>query len=389
MSGTSLDGLDIAACEFWYTDKEKTEWAYKIASAECFEYDAEWKQKLGTAHTLSGAELIALDKAYGQYIGEQVKAFLRLHGFQADLIASHGHTIFHDPARQISFQLGHGAAIHAETGIGTVCDFRSVDVSLGGQGAPLVPVGDSLLFGSYTACLNLGGIANISYAQGSNRMAYDICGCNLILNMLAQEKGLEYDKGGRLASTGKVNAALLDGLNNWAYLQKSPPKSLDKETMLAELKPVLQMHEMTTADKLATVCEHIAIQMSNATSILNGNILVTGGGALNDYLISKIENKCKMKVVVPEKNIVAYKEALVFAFLGLLRAQGNNNVLASVTGAKRNNLGGALYGGLPQKLFIDEKKSFNWLYILMFPLLLELLIFLVFKMLGQPLTAWP
>jgi len=344
MSGTSLDGLDIAFCSFFLNEKQ--EWGYMIEKTDCVQYDAAWKESLGNAHNLSGLQLMALHQQYGRFIADSVNGFIRKHGLQPDLIASHGHTIFHDPGQMLSFQLGHGAAIYAGTGIPVVCDFRSVDVSLGGQGAPLVPIGDALLFKQYECCLNLGGIANISYDRAGKRIAYDICGCNLLLNMIAQQKGYAFDSGGAWARLGTIDTALLLKLNKWDYLQKQAPKSLDKETMLAELGPIIQSSRVSFEDKLATIVEHIAIQIAKATEGHIGTLLMTGGGAFNGFLVERIQEKTTPSCLVPDENLVNYKEALIFAFLGLLRARGEVNTLASVTGAKTDSIGGAIYGAL-------------------------------------------
>jgi len=344
MSGTSLDGLDIAFCRFEL--KDNGNWEYQIEEAECIEYDEYWQNQLNDAPNLSGYHLMVLHKDYGQFIGERVNNFTRKNDLKPDLISSHGHTVFHDPGNRLSFQLGDGAAIYATTSIPTVCDFRALDVCLGGQGAPLVPIGDALLFKEYHYCLNLGGIANISFDKNGKRLAYDICGCNLLLNKLAVEKGLSYDKNGILGSQGKINDTLLLQLNAWSYLSSSPPKSLDKETMLGELLPIINGSHCSVEDKLATVVEHISYQVSNAIAAAGKNILITGGGVFNRFLMEKIREKSKVNCIVPDEKLIQYKEALIFAFLGLLRVRNEVNSLATVTGAKQNSMGGALYGAI-------------------------------------------
>jgi len=343
MSGTSLDGLDLAFCQFDYEDAKG--WSFKIVAAECYPYSQSWKQKLNDAHLLSGLDLLLLDQEYGQYIGEIIVSFKDKFNADPDFIASHGHTVFHRPDKRLSFQMGSGASIYAKTGIPVVCDFRSVDVNLGGQGAPLVPAGDAILFKEYDYCMNLGGIANISFDKEGIRLAYDICGCNLLLNALANEIGLEYDESGKIAETGVINNELLDMLDQWDYYQKSAPKSLDKETMLSELLPLIQDFPVSIADKLATVSEHITFQISKAIEKDAGSVLITGGGALNKTLVSKIKKKTILKVIVPDEELIHFKEALIFAFLGVLRVLNQNNTYASVTGASHDSIGGAIYGG--------------------------------------------
>jgi anhydro-N-acetylmuramic acid kinase len=344
MSGTSLDGLDIAFCTFYLKDNQS--WIYKIIAAECIDYTAEWKSKLQDAVKLNGQDLLLLHREYGFYLGGQVMDFIEIHAVAPDLVSSHGHTIFHDPKNKLTFQLGDGAALHAATNIPVVCDFRSVDVSLGGQGAPLVPVGDELLFSEYDFCLNLGGIANISYKKENKRLAYDICGCNLLLNTFARENGKEYDENGNLARSGKVSQDLLNALNNWNYYSESLPKSLDKETMLQELLPLTRSFQLPIEDTLATLVEHIAIQVGKSIGDAKGKMLITGGGAFNKFLVERIQKHSEVSCIIPDEETVNFKEALIFAFLGVLRSRNEVNCLASVTGASRDNIGGAVYGPL-------------------------------------------
>ncbi len=345
MSGTSLDGLDIACCRFESDHVEK--WGYEITVSYCKDYDKIWKGKLGKAHLLSGQDLMLLNAEYGSFIGNEINAFIKEHQLEPNLIASHGHTVFHQPENKLSFQIGAGSAIYAVTGVPVVSDFRSVDVNLGGQGAPLVPVGDALLFAEYAFCLNLGGIANISFDNNGKRIAFDICGCNLLLNIMANEKGLEYDDNGNLARNGQVNEELLGDLNSWGYHRLSPPKSLDKETMLSECLPLIRSYPISTEDKLATLVEYISGQVADSITNKTGSILVTGGGAMNKALMEKIIHKTSLEVVIPATDIIHFKEALIFAFLGMLRVVNQNNTLTSVTGARHDSIGGALYGRNP------------------------------------------
>lgn len=347
MSGTSLDGLDIASCIF---NRKGQHWEYRIEAAECIAYTEYWQEQLQEAHRLSGYQLLRLHKEYGVYLAEQVNEFTRANRLQPGLISSHGHTVFHEPGNMLSFQLGDGAVIYALTGIPVVCDLRAVDVAAGGHGAPLVPIGDRLLFAEYEMCLNLGGIANISYEKEGSRIAYDICPCNLILNRIAMEKGAAYDAFGAWAANGRVNAALMDRLNSWPYYSFLPPKSLDKEALLAELMPLFDT-EIPVEDRLATATLHIAMQIAKAIHqayrhSANAKILITGGGAFNNFLVEQLQRMTGVQVVMPDANLVNFKEALVFAFLGLLRIEGQANGLGSVTGAKTDTIGGALWGAL-------------------------------------------
>ncbi|MBI4646550.1 MAG: anhydro-N-acetylmuramic acid kinase [Bacteroidia bacterium] len=343
MSGTSLDGLDIALCRFNFI---KSCWKYEILYAETLPYDRQWKEKLSNAHILTGIELIGLHKEYGRYIGNVIKSVIKFK--KADAIASHGHTVFHQPGNKLTFQLGDGAEISATTGLPVISDFRSVDVALGGQGAPLVPIGDELLFGDYRYCLNLGGFANISYKVKQKRIAFDICPANVLLNYLANKAGLEYDNDGQHGSKGNINTKLLDSLNAVEYYKALPPKSLGREWFEANIIPLLKCDSEPIEDILRTVYEHIAIQIAKVTNKDSSkNLLVTGGGAFNKFLISRIKALSHHKICLPDDIIINYKEALIFAFLGMLRLRNEINCLRSVTGAKKDNIGGCIYHAKP------------------------------------------
>lgn len=342
MSGTSLDGLDIAYCEFF---REKDRWKYTIREAKTIKYPADLYSILSNSMNISGYELSKLNTDYGKFIGDQVGAFISEHKLEKiDLVASHGHTVFHDPAIGLTLQIGDGASIAARTKLTTICDFRTLDVALGGQGAPLVPIGDELLFGEYTYCLNLGGFANISMQNAGKRIAYDICPVNIAANYLAQNEGLEYDIDGKLGASGKIIPQLLSELNSLPFYGSKPPKSLGKEWFLKSFLPILEKGNFLTEDLLHTLYEHITYQI--AASIKHkGTILVTGGGANNNTLMDMLRQKCISEIVVPEKKIIDYKEALVFAFLGLLRYTNQTNVLCSVTGSTRDSVSGCTYTG--------------------------------------------
>ena len=340
MSGTSLDGLDLALCRF---KKEDNEWQYDIISSTTIEYETDFKQRLGNAIQASGYELLKLDCDFGKLIALEIKLFLAKEKLQPTLIASHGQTIFHRPELGFTTQIGNGAVIAAETGITTVCDFRSLDVALGGQGAPLVPVGDEYLFGKYDLCLNLGGFSNISYKQNGIRKAFDISPCNLPLNLLAQQLGLTYDKDGAMARSGKVDKELLEQLDNLPFYQTQGPKSLGFEWLESHFLPHILNAEIAVEDKLCTVTEHIAGQIARIANPVSGStLLITGGGANNRFLIERLSDLSNKQVIIPDRQTIEYKEALVFAFLGLLRMRGEINCFASVTGATQDSSCGAI-----------------------------------------------
>jgi anhydro-N-acetylmuramic acid kinase len=342
MSGTSLDGLDVAFCVFDFINDK---WSFKIQKAVTFSYTPEWQHKLSEAMNLSSDQLASLHIEYGKFIGKQVNQFINDTKLKPVFIASHGHTVFHRPDLGYTFQLGSGAAIAAITGIETICDFRSQDVAMGGQGAPLVPVGDKLLFSEYDICLNLGGFANVSYETNGKRMAYDICPANIALNFLAGKTDMDYDRNGLLASNGKIITGLLKHLNTLEYYQLKPPKSLGKEWLDAKFIPVLNdFSSCSINDLLCTTCEHIADRIASAVNgIPEGNMLVAGGGAYNLFLVNTIKKKSSITLIIPDDTTLQFKEAMIFAFLGVLRLKGEINCLSSVTGASRDHCSGSIY----------------------------------------------
>ncbi len=340
MSGTSLDGLDLTAAEFIHTPDNR--WNFSIVAAETYAYSREWEEKLKTSPTLPGEDLMKLHNEYGRFTGMQIKKFLQKHGLAAELIASHGHTVYHQPEKGFTFQLGNGACIAANTAITTVADFRTGDVALGGQGAPLVPVGDRLLFTEYESCLNLGGFANISFEQNSKRIAFDICPVNFILNQLSLMADKPYDENGNLGRNGNINHRLLNQLNQLVFYQQPPPKSLGREWMDKCFFPVLSASKVPLRDKLRTVYEHITMQIANA-SPKKGKMLITGGGTFNSFLIELFRQNLQCEIIIPLSEVINYKEALIFAFIGLLRILGEINCYASVTGASRDSSTGIVF----------------------------------------------
>jgi anhydro-N-acetylmuramic acid kinase len=341
MSGTSLDGLDIAACEFVL---ENGKWSFKISSCLTYAYNPEWKERLSSLHLSDALTFSFTNVEYGHLLGRLTRTFLDNSGFKPDLIASHGHTIFHQPGRGLTVQIGSGSAIAAETGIPVICDFRSVDVALGGQGAPLVPIGDRLLFPDFDACLNLGGFANISMEHGSKRIAFDVCPANIVLNRLAAGLGMDFDKNGEMARSGKVNPDLLEKLDNLDYYKQPWPKSLGREWLEQEFLPLIGLYNEPVRNLMRTVCEHIAAQVNRSLlSNLPLKVLVTGGGAHHQFLMERITASSGNHWILPQNEWIDYKEALVFAFLGVLRWRHEPNVLHSVTGSKVDHAGGAIY----------------------------------------------
>ena len=354
MSGSSLDGLDIAFVEF---QEQGGKWTYEINEADCYPYTTEWTEKLKNAINLPAREYQLLHTAYGHYIGQEINRFIDVHQlhYKVAVIASHGHTTFHMPASQMTAQLGDGAAIAAKTQLPVVSDLRALDVAFGGQGAPIVPIGEKMLMNDFTYFLNIGGIANISL-NAEEYVAFDVCPANRVLNMLANDAGKPFDEDGKIAASGNVHDELLNQLNKLAYYSQPYPKSLANDFGTDIVYPLIKSAGLSIPDAIRTFSEHVALQICNALSSLNiqqpvpGNkkLLVTGGGALNTFLVNRLSELLRVEnieVVVPDTKLVNYKEALIMAFIGVLRWRQEYNVLASVTGASRNSIGGALWTG--------------------------------------------
>ncbi len=339
MSGTSLDGLDLALCDF---SSQNNKISFNIIESITYQYTPEWKENLKNANQLSGFKLNLLNKNFGILTGEFINQFIKEYSLtNIDYIASHGHTVFHQPEQQFTLQIGSGIDIATTTNLPIINDFRSLDVSLNGQGAPLVPIGDKLLFAEYDYCLNLGGFSNVSFDNKNQRIAFDIGPANLALNYYAEKLGFEFDMNGKLGQEGKINNNLLSKLNQLPYYKQPHPKSLGKEWLDKEFIPLIS-DNISTIDILRTIYEHIAIQIGKVLTNENSKTLVTGGGALNLFLISLIRKYSTSNIIIPEKRIIDFKEALIFAFLGFLRIKKQTNVLKSVTGASRDSCSGNL-----------------------------------------------
>ncbi len=337
MSGTSLDGLDLV-----YTQITKNkQYSYKIIATETFPYSNNWRKKLQNAFTSSALEITRLNTEYGKFLGKITNTFIKNNNIsKLDFIASHGHTIFHKPGENYTLQIGDGATLAQTCKQTVVCDFRTQDVAKGGQGAPLVPIGDSLFFSAYDYCINIGGFANISFDDMGVRKAFDICPANIILNHYTGKIALEYDDKGLLAKSGEINNELLTALNNLPLYKKR--ESLGYEIIISDFIPLIDSFNLSIPNILRTVVEHIAIKIAQNLSP-NTQSLITGGGALNNYLIERIKFHTKSTIIIPSRELIDYKEALIFSLLGLLRLQNKVNVLASVTGADKNHSSGVIY----------------------------------------------
>lgn len=346
MSGTSLDGLDLAYCQFW---KDDGTWNYEIKKATTLAYGHEWIERLQSAISYDVNDLFELDRQYGIYLGKRARAFIEEEVVEVDYIASHGHTIHHQPDAGFTFQIGSGQHLATESGYLTICDFRTKDLVLGGQGAPLVPIGDQLFFGHHQFCLNLGGISNISLEIEGRRIAYDIGIANMLLNHLSRKQGIAYDAGGAIARQGRLDERLFHQLNGLSYYTLPYPKSTGYEWFNSEILTLVEHSELEVPDLLHTSVHHIAeqigIQIRLHAKSERSSVFVTGGGAFNDYLMEVIQEKLgsTIELVIPSEQLVSFKEALVFAFMGLLRKEGQNNVLSSVTGARSDSCSGVIF----------------------------------------------
>jgi anhydro-N-acetylmuramic acid kinase len=342
MSGTSLDGVDLAHIHFRVIDRK---WQYEILESETVSYSDDWLNKLRTAVDFSKAELKQLNQDYTLLLGNIIAAFIQKHKItNLDAVCSHGHTILHQPQNGYTLQIGNLKEMATIVGETIVCDFRVQDVKFGGQGAPLVPIGDRILFSDYDYCLNLGGFSNVSFEQGGKRIAFDISPVNTVLNFYASQLGFAYDDKGNIARSGDTDMALLEELDGLAYYQKPYPKSLGFEFVKTVVLPLMESYDLSIEDKMHTFIKHIAKQTAFALPDRRGNVFITGGGAYNTFLLESMQDYLpELQLIVPDAKTLEYKEALIFALLGVLKLRKEINVLSSVTGAKKDHSSGKVY----------------------------------------------
>ncbi|WP_204346229.1 anhydro-N-acetylmuramic acid kinase [Psychroserpens algicola] len=339
MSGTSLDGIDLAHISFDFDSK----WTFKIHSAETIPYTDLWQQTLSNLVSLDKKAITKIDDDYTTYLAQTIHSFILKHQLKnLDAICSHGHTALHQPEEHLTYQIGNQPKLAKLTNTKIVCDFRTQDVLLGGQGAPLVPIGDQLLFSEYDYCINLGGFANVSSEKNNQRIAYDICPVNIIMNHYTRQLGFDYDEGGQIAKSGRLNNDLLTVLNAIDFYAASPPKSLGVEWVEKQISPLLETSKLSVKDILRTCVEHIAIQITNNIKS-NSKVLFTGGGTYNTFLLERIKAHKNFELIVPSKSIIEFKEALIFGLLGVLKLRGEINCLSSVTGARNDHSSGEIY----------------------------------------------
>ena len=340
MSGTSLDGLDLIYLKF----RQNERWNFEIINSKTYPYDDSVTKLLTNISKKSLEEVKKIDIEYCKKLAKLIRQFINEFSInKIDFVSSHGHTAIHDPSSSITYQIGNMPIISKEINQNVICDFRVQDIKLGGQGAPLVPVGEKYLFQEYDSFLNLGGFANISKHKGESIIAYDICPVNILLNNLSKKIGKDYDDKGSIASSGNFIVNLYEELEKLEYYQSSPPKSLGIEWVDENIFPLLNKYfDYPIEDLLNTLSNHIANQISNNLKDID-KVLVTGGGAYNDYLIDIIRSKTDSEIIIPSKNIIEFKEALIFAFLGVLRYLNINNCYSSVTGALKDHCSGKIF----------------------------------------------
>lgn len=340
MSGTSLDGVDLAELVF---SERQGKIQFEILKTKTVAYSNQWVEKLRNSINYSVGDLEILNQDYTEVLGQIIKNFISENNIKnITAVASHGHTVLHQPDNGITVQIGNLPKIAQIIGEKVVCDFRVQDVRLKGQGAPLVPIGDQLLFSEYEYCLNLGGFSNISFEENGKRIAYDISPVNTVLNFYALKLGFDYDDKGSISAKGYFDRKLFDTLNNLDYYRQKYPKSLGYEFVKTNILPTTENYPAQTV--LRTFTEHIAYQISLNIAKENSKLLITGGGAYNAFLVDRIRYYLpKTEIIIPSPILVEYKEALIFGLLGYLRLQNRINVLSSVTGATHNHSSGFIY----------------------------------------------
>lgn len=344
MSGTSLDGLDVAYVSFNFKDEEID---FVLKQAETVPYSVEILSKLQKAQGLSVPEILILDKQIGNFYAEKVNEFIekfKIKKSDIDAIASHGQTIYHQPHNGFTYQIGCGATLAFKTGIDVINDFRTLDVIAGGQGAPLVPIGDFNLFkDKASAFLNIGGFTNISFKKDGKIIAFDICPGNLPLNKTVEPLGISFDKNGENARRGIIEHGIIEELRKLAYFNKSAPKSLGIEWLERDYYPILNKIK-SIENKLRTIVEHTAVEI---VKVLNkykiNSVYVTGGGAKNGFLIERIRFFYKGEIIIPSQEIIDFKEAIIFAFLGARYLRNETTTVQSVTGAKMEVCSGCFH----------------------------------------------
>ena len=355
MSGSSLDGADLAWCTFQFAEDDPAKLvSWTLHRGVTIPYDEGWQQRLRNAPALSGRGLWLLHTELGLHYGHMLRTFVDELPEKVDFIASHGHTVFHYPDQHTTTQIGDGAAIAAVLNMPVIDQFRTQDMALGGQGAPLAPLADRYFFPEYFACLNLGGISNISIKTDRGYVAFDVGGANQVLDAMMQEIGKDYDENGQLARTGQLIPALKQAADALSFHAQQPPKSLGNDWVRERLLPLFKDQQYALEDRLHTYCHHVAGQIAASLHQVAKNenieltdqqqLLVAGGGGFNGFLcecIAAVIQPVQLEIAAPD--IIAFKEAALMALAGALRWQQQPNVIPSVTGASRAAVGGAIH----------------------------------------------
>lgn len=363
MTGSSLDGVDIVYTKITASEKK---YSYEILMTDCVKMPAKWKLRISQLVLQNAVTYLKTSAFFGQFLGEILLDFITRNQIenQLDFIASHGQTIFHQPENKFSSQIGDGSVIAAITGFPVICDFRSVDVALGGQGAPVAPIANKLFYPEYSLFLNLGGIGNLAANINGKYVAFDFTAVNLILDKIAKELELEYDDEGKIAAFGNFSETLFDSLNHSIYYNKSYPKSLSGGWVSKVMLPIISRSPLSHADKLHTVVYHVAYQLKNAISMIeakenisfskNDKMLATGGGVFNRFLMQIIQEKIGVSVTIPDHQIIKFNEAVLMALMGVMRVRQETNIMSSVTGATYDTIGGAIYEGWKKQLSFEK-----------------------------------
>ena len=340
MSGTSIDGVDLVYVNFFFNKY----WSFKILKFKTYEYDKDWQNILKNLIDKDQNSIKLIDKNYTKLLSKYILRFIEEFSIKKiDFVSSHGHTALHDPSNSITYQIGNLKELTNYTGLKVICDFRVEDIKLGGQGAPLVPVGEKYIFPEYDTLINIGGFANITIKSNNNLIAYDICPVNIVFNHLSNLINLKYDDKGKISSSGKINLELFNHLQSIDYYKQVSPKSLGVEWVKEVIIPIINNFiEIPGDDLLNTFSKHFAFQIANNIKSSN-KTLITGGGAYNDYLIQNIIDLTESEIIIPSSEIIEYKEALIFGFLGVLKDLNINNCYSSVTGAIKDHCSGNIF----------------------------------------------
>lgn len=351
MSGTSLDGIDIALCEIN---------SVKCVCIHSAEFPFEPKLKEDVLRAINSPVTLSfigeLDTRLGELFAQAILSFIQDNQIDAQKIRAiglHGQTLWHQPNGDFPFsmQLGNPNVVSVQTALAVVADFRGKDIALGGQGAPFAPAFHKEIFGALgrkTAVVNIGGMANITFLNDA-LSGYDTGPGNVLMDYwISQTKNLPYDKEGIFAACGRVNEALLQSFLSDDYFHKIPPKSTGREyfnpTWLSNHMPIFQT--LQEEDIQRTLLELTAQTITDALQNSSVELLIVcGGGAKNSFLMQRLHELAQIEVTTSDTYGVSgdFMEAMAFAWLAYKRIHLEKVELSSVTGAKEDAILGALY----------------------------------------------